>query len=227
MYESLKEYSEMFLEAFHAAWKEVDITSEESCTYVSYSMKSDHPLVLLRQQYLLYCKTLINWDVFLEQALSNVSNLQISPNIDSPLKTNSHKEVTEVYCEGGMPSLSEPSAILSETMVKQLLDKLPNYLKYRDWDLIYSTDKNGWSLNTFYRNCENYGSNILIIRDENHYVFGGFASQSWVHCRRYYGNGECFLFSFDNTQQLKCYFATLENEFYMCSDSQCLMMGGG
>lgn len=190
-------------------------------------MKSDHPLVFLRQQYLIYCKTLINWDVFLAQALHNISFIPISPHIDSPLKSISHTDLSQIYSETNLPSLTEPSKILSEIMIKQLVEKLPDYLKYRDWDLIFSTEKSGWSLDTFYRNCENYGSSIVVIQDEKHFAFGGFASQSWVQGRGYYGNGECFLYTFENTEKLQYFFATLENEYYMLSDSQCFIMGGG
>jgi TLD len=191
-------------------------------------MKSDHPLVLLRQQYQIYFKNLINWDVFLAQALDFVLASGKDSYIDSPLISSSHTDIHHtIKFSGEIPTLSEPSKLLSEIMILQIVEKLPNYLKYRDWDLIYSTVSNGWSLNTFYRNCENYGSNILVIKDHSHYIFGGFASQSWIHCKKFYGNGECFVYTFENQEEIKCYYASLNNDFYMSSDSQCLIMGGG
>lgn len=170
----------------------------------------------------------MHWDVFISQALHSVQHVQINPHIDSPLKTislttpNEDEEKTEF-----IPAFSENSKIITDTMVFQILSKLPKYLKFRDWDLIYSTENHGWSLNTFYRNCETYGSNILIIKDQSHSVFGAFASQGWVHSKQFYGNGECFLFSFGTQETIKCYFATLDNDYYMSSDSECLIMGGG
>ena len=167
--------------------------------------------------------------MFLAQALANASSSPVSEHIVSPLKSNSHKEIHAEILNTHyiLPHFNEQSTLLSEIMIKQLIEKLPNYLKYRDWDLIYSTETNGWSLNTFYRNCENYGSNILIIKDEGHFIFGGFANQSWIHSRKFYGNGECFLFSFEDGEVMKYYHSSLENEFYMSSDLECLIMGGG
>ena len=97
-------------------------------------MKSDHPLVLLRQQYLLYCKNLINWDVYLAQALDTVINSSTSPQIISPLKSSPHTEITSTANINTriMPKLNINSRLLTETMIKHLVDKLPNYLKYRD-----------------------------------------------------------------------------------------------
>ena len=190
-------------------------------------MRSDHPSVLLRQQHGIYYKTLINWEVYQAQALE--SSLTLGTNLsNSPLKTFIDPEQHHfVSSESVLPSMSTPSGILTETMVKQIVEKLPDYLKYRDWDLVYRPDKHGWSINTFYRNCESYGSNVLVIKDDGNSVFGGYANTSWVHSRRFYGDGECFLFTFGRGQEIKAFLATLENNYYMSSDEQSIIMGGG
>ena len=119
-----------------------------------------------------------------------------SDEIDSPLKATSGRDFDFSYLSNiPLPNLSEPSLLLSELKTKQIIEKLPLYLKHRDWKMIYSTNNHGWSINTLYRQAEGYGCNVLVIKDENHFGFGGFASQTWVVSKKFYGNGECFLFS--------------------------------
>ncbi len=41
------------------------------------------------------------------------------------------------------------------------------------------------------------GGNIIIIKDENDFIFGGFASKQWKqHSQTTYGTGESFLYKF-------------------------------
>ena len=41
--------------------------------------------------------------------------------------------------------------------------------------------------------------NVIIVKDTNGYIFGGFFSQEWKclrSCETFYGTGESYLFSF-------------------------------
>jgi hypothetical protein len=54
-------------------------------------------------------------------------------------------------------------------------------LRYRagDWELMYSTYRDGISLRTLYRKAGNaIGPDVLIIKDEDGNVFGGFTTDS-------------------------------------------------
>jgi hypothetical protein len=190
-------------------------------------MKSDHPLVLLRQQYTIHYQSLINWEVFQTQAYE--TGAVIGRNLsDSPLKEKKDPDTEKtIVNESLLPSLSTESHLLNDLMIQQIVERLPDYLKHREWDLIFRPDRNGWSLHTFYRNCENYGSNVFVVKDDGHFVFGGFASTSWVRSRKFYGNGECFLFTFKDSQEIQSFFPTLVNNYYMSSDEQCIIMGSG
>lgn len=207
--------------------RRVEIIAGPSQTLVTFCMRSDHPLVLLRQQHGIYYKTLINWEVYQAQALE--SALTLGTNLsNSPLKTFiDPQSLNQSLSDSILPGMSTASNFLTEVMVKQIVERLPDYLKYRDWDLVYRPDKHGWSLNTFYRNCENYGSSVLVIKDDGNSIFGGFANTSWVNSRRFYGDGECFLFTFGKSQEIKAFSATLANNYYMSSDDQSIIMGGG
>lgn len=223
----LKDYAEAFLAALLMTIRRNDLPSGETKTLITHCMKSDHPLVLLRQQYTIYYKSLINWEVFQTQAYESAAVIGNSL-ISSPLKVRISEELEKnPHNENNLPALSTKSHFLNDFMIQQIVERLPDYLKFRDWDLIFRPDKHGWSLNTFYRNCENYGSNVFVVKDDGHFVFGGFASTGWVHSRKFYGNGECFLFSFGNGEAIKSFFPTLANGYYMSSDEQCIIMGSG
>jgi len=49
---------------------------------------------------------------------------------------------------------------------------------------------------SLFRNCQNIDENILIVKDFEGYVFGGFCSNTWEMNHGFYGTGESFLFTF-------------------------------
>ena len=74
---------------------------------------------------------------------------------------------------------------------------VPELYKLSCWELTYSPLKHGTSLKTLYRNVNDRGPNIILVKDEANYVFGAFCSSSWkADARTFYGTGESFLFSF-------------------------------
>ena len=69
-------------------------------------------------------------------------------------------------------------------------------MRLNPWKLLYATSHDGVSMITFYENVKNYAGTILIIRDTNGSVFGGFANAPWKKGKYFYGTGETFIFSF-------------------------------
>ena len=125
------------------------------------------------------------------------------------------------------PSMQSPSQLLTDKMISQIYTSLPNVFQHRAWDLIYSTYAHGRNLKTFYLKNEKAGPNILIVKDSGGYVFGGYFSNSWRFDTRSYGTGECFVFTFRDTERMKIYYSTLSNECYMMSDHNAIIVGGG
>lgn len=68
---------------------------------------------------------------------------------------------------------------------------------------------------------------IIIIKDESKYIFGGFTNEEWRPNRIYYGNGECFLFTFKDTEIMECFYPAGRNEYFMISDAESVSMGAG
>ena len=124
-----------------------------------------------------------------------------------------------------LPEMNEKSRILDKNMFRQIVAQLPSVLKFKDWKLEYSNFAHGNSIETFYRNMDNCGPNVLIIKDDQNHVFGGFASEAWKVSRYYYGNGESFLFTLHDNQTIQTFISTNENEYFMCSDKSFISMG--
>eukprot|EP00735_Rhodelphis_limneticus_P003671 TRINITY_DN15171_c0_g1::TRINITY_DN15171_c0_g1_i1::g.30627::m.30627 TRINITY_DN15171_c0_g1::TRINITY_DN15171_c0_g1_i1::g.30627 ORF type:complete len:530 (-),score=86.80,sp/Q4V8B0/OXR1_RAT/39.52/6e-33,TLD/PF07534.11/9.6e-38,Mod_r/PF07200.8/0.0057,DUF4201/PF13870.1/0.029,Reo_sigmaC/PF04582.7/0.031,GLE1/PF07817.8/0.26,PCI_Csn8/PF10075.4/6.7e+02,PCI_Csn8/PF10075.4/0.49,FlaC_arch/PF05377.6/9.8e+02,FlaC_arch/PF05377.6/1.1,DUF972/PF06156.8/1.4e+03,DUF972/PF06156.8/0.51,Filament/PF00038.16/5.6 TRINITY_DN15 len=123
------------------------------------------------------------------------------------------------------PVLREPSEIISETMASYITSALPIRFQMDDWHLLYSTARHGISLLTFYENVRRDAFTLLVIRDSHGAVFGAFATERWHIDTRYYGTGECFLFTF--APEFTVHRWSHENSYFQLSDSTQLAMGGG
>eukprot|EP00951_Prasinocladus_malaysianus_P015042 scaffold114845_cov47-Prasinocladus_malaysianus.AAC.1 len=63
------------------------------------------------------------------------------------------------------------------------------------WELLFHSDKNGKSFNTFMGAVAGKGSSIVIVSDKSGNVFGGFAGQPWQKAGTFAGDFTCFIFS--------------------------------
>ncbi|XP_062168146.1 uncharacterized protein LOC133874279 isoform X2 [Alnus glutinosa] len=64
-----------------------------------------------------------------------------------------------------------------------------------EWKLLYHSAYNGLSFNTFLGNISNDdGPTVLIIKDKEGYIYGGYASQRWERHGDFYGDMKSFLF---------------------------------
>jgi len=88
------------------------------------------------------------------------------------------------------PGLSR--SILSLDLAVQLRELLPCYLRFADWELGYAPCVHGTSMSTFYR--QQGGPNLLVVRDVDGNIFGGFAPAEWRPTAGAYGGTEAFVF---------------------------------
>lgn len=49
----------------------------------------------------------------------------------------------------------------------------------REWKLLFTIDTDGESLQTFYNNVKNRDHTVLLIKDENGYIFGSYNQEAW------------------------------------------------
>ncbi|KMT06682.1 hypothetical protein BVRB_7g158460 [Beta vulgaris subsp. vulgaris] len=97
-----------------------------------------------------------------------------------------------------------PSLLLSESYDSNLILReeyawliggLLTQLELVEWKLLYHSSYHGQSFNTFLGNVSvDEGPTLLIIKDTDGYIYGGYASQPWQKHSDFYGDLKCFLF---------------------------------
>ncbi len=93
---------------------------------------------------------------------------------------------------------------------------LPYYQQYKNVILIYNMSKDGTLLKTLYNKCKNIKNSILIIKDENKCIFGAYISEELsYHYHEFYGIAETFLFIFYDSNRLRVFNSTRENDYYI------------
>eukprot|EP00397_Hematodinium_sp_SG-2012_P037659 GEMP01040840.1.p1 GENE.GEMP01040840.1~~GEMP01040840.1.p1 ORF type:complete len:396 (+),score=58.39 GEMP01040840.1:101-1288(+) len=119
------------------------------------------------------------------------------------------------------------SQIVSPEMAELITSVLPLSSRFCQWSLAYRPQTHGVSMQTFYRQLADRGPSLLLIRDFNNRVFGGFASESWEPSGKYFGTGESFVFSFDAAGEFNIFPWAARNEFIQFADETMIAMGGG
>eukprot|EP00418_Pyrodinium_bahamense_P019796 CAMPEP_0179119846 /NCGR_PEP_ID=MMETSP0796-20121207/56440_1 /TAXON_ID=73915 /ORGANISM="Pyrodinium bahamense, Strain pbaha01" /LENGTH=223 /DNA_ID=CAMNT_0020818369 /DNA_START=1 /DNA_END=669 /DNA_ORIENTATION=+ len=130
-------------------------------------------------------------------------------------------------------------SLLSQSLADQLSNFLPASLRFQQWNCTFTPHLHGVSLRTLYR-CfqQTPGPSVLLVRDTGGRIFGGFASEAWRCSGKYYGNGECFVFSLrrpienadragGGVESLQVHTWSGLNRFFMFSDSATMAMGQG
>ncbi|XP_060789333.1 oxidation resistance protein 1 isoform X2 [Neoarius graeffei] len=126
----------------------------------------------------------------------------------------------------GLSDIVKQSLILNTQHVRELSSELPPWTAVHSWRLAYSTSKHGASLKTLYRKLSASDSPVLLlIRDDNEQVFGGFLSHPLHPSDTFYGTGQTFLFLLH--PRFKCFHWTGENSFFIKGDLDSFAIGGG
>lgn len=101
----------------------------------------------------------------------------------------------------------ETRLVLNMELVEEIRTILPHRVKlYDTWQLVYSLEQHGSSLNTLYKSCEPpweqtpsiYGY-VLVVKDSSSGIFGAYLNEP-LHVqasKRFYGNGDCFLWKYN------------------------------
>lgn len=64
-----------------------------------------------------------------------------------------------------------------------------------EWKLLYHSSLHGQSFNTFLGSIKNHeGPTVMVIKDKEGFIYGGYASQPWEKHADFYGDMKSFLF---------------------------------
>ena len=122
-------------------------------------------------------------------------------------------------------------AILTSAKDVQWVISLTPLARYNEsWTLLYSTARDGVSLNTLFRANETVGGTgpaLMLIRDDGDAVFGAYTSDRWHREKigRCYGTGEAFVFTV--SPERARYSWTQANYLFQSGSSSSLSLGGG
>ncbi|KAJ0401884.1 hypothetical protein ATCC90586_003492 [Pythium insidiosum] len=136
--------------------------------------------------------------------------------------------------------LLNPSHILTLDHIAYIDHALPMTCQLCRWFLLYSTEVHGSSLHSLLVLAKNQTPTLIVVKDDQGNVFGGFGSDEWRRATQYFGNGETFIFSFapraGSTQTdgadpganfVKYGWSRRNNYFMLCSEESLVMGGGG
>ncbi|EGF81739.1 hypothetical protein BATDEDRAFT_87229 [Batrachochytrium dendrobatidis JAM81] len=128
--------------------------------------------------------------------------------------------------------------VLDPAIAEILRDTLPPLQREADsWQLRYSTDQHGMSLQTLFTRANEsttargavgfHGPVMLVIRDVYGAIFGAFLSEPPARHKGFYGNGSCFLWKQQHhpnhtdsgSKTISLYMATGNDDYFMLSES--------
>ncbi|XP_048402522.2 MTOR-associated protein MEAK7 isoform X2 [Stegostoma tigrinum] len=81
------------------------------------------------------------------------------------------------------------------------------------WQLLFSSHFHGSSFTRFCSRILHKGPTLLVVKDADGYIFGGYASHSWDARPQFQGDSKCFLFTL--CPQFGIYTCTGYNDHYM------------
>ncbi|XP_078435093.1 TLD-domain containing nucleolar protein [Wolffia australiana] len=102
--------------------------------------------------------------------------------------------------EEQVPWLQYPKALKSDNLLMTseyawLVGGLLPTDELKEWRLLYHSSLHGQSFNTFLGNVVDAECpTILVIKDKEGCIYGGYASQPWEKHSSFYGDMKCFLF---------------------------------
>lgn len=146
--------------------------------------------------------------------------------------------------------------LLNKELAEELRQHVPALLQIsHDWELLYSIEQSGTSLQTLYDKCQpQIGESVnrrrgylIVVQDTRKNIFGAYINEHLrpLDKKIYYGNGDCFLWKLEkgdvkdlnNKHQyiekkevslnLKVFPFTSVNDFVIYSNNQFISVGSG
>ena len=96
------------------------------------------------------------------------------------------------------------SILLNETnRCEEFLNKILEWTGGKNMELLYRGSRDGMSGDAFHNRCNNKGPTISLIKNENGYIFGGYASIDWTSKGGYKSAPDSFIFTLTNKYNIE------------------------
>jgi hypothetical protein len=109
------------------------------------------------------------------------------------------------------PKKDKASKLLNDIQISNLCGELNTLYRTLNWKLLYRLSDHGVSMNTFLKSIDGFADTILIFEDESGFKFGGVCNEEWQVSKEFFGNGENFVFTFRDSDKIKTFHATNDN----------------
>jgi hypothetical protein len=127
------------------------------------------------------------------------------------------------------PQGVEVSALLSLEEANCIAAGIPGRKKLCNWERLYCSVADGFSLQTMYRTGATSKQSVLVVEDFGGHVFGAYCTEALKVNPRYQGNGECFVFQI-RPHRVKYDWHQVEeaarSDFFMMVSQDSLGIGG-
>lgn len=124
-----------------------------------------------------------------------------------------------------LPKLRDESKILNLECFGQIINSLPELYPLLEWKLLFSNKIDGTSFGTLLRKAKYNSPFILLIKDDNNFVFGSYGNDALDYSNDYYGSGETFLFTFRDLEEISTFYWTKKNSLFISVDDQGIIFG--
>lgn len=126
--------------------------------------------------------------------------------------------------------MSEESNLISVEDMRGISLHMPLRHRQKKWVLLYSTLRDGISMQTLLRKSKGKAPTVLLVRDMKKHVFGAFCSEPWRISSRYYGTGETFVFRVEPNPAVWHWWwkksNEVQNDFFMWGSHDAIAVGG-
>ena len=177
------------------------------------------------------------------KSMPSLASLTCASTEQDSMHFSDEEEHYPVEIEPESPSsLRTCPRLLTDSMIQQLHDTLPDALQMNKWERCFSIGRDGDSFLTFTNFCAPYQYTLIAIKTVSGHLLGGFATESWGGKRKkqYYGTGHSFVFcdhpaiipgydaELDPSKELHLYSWSGDNNYCQICNSgeQKLAMGG-
>lgn len=159
-----------------------------------------------------YDRSTVKYWIYRVSHISSFLTFVVSQSLSIDLSTDEQSTSGKLLPQCRGSEWTKFSSILDLPSVIYLNSQLPSELQCQ-WRLLFSNRIHGESFSQLSGKIVCQGPTIIILKDSDGHIFGGFASHSWEFKPQFQGDSSCFLFT--TSPSLGVYTYTGYNDHYM------------